>query len=716
MRKIVNFRAPLFAAIGLIVGIFSFYEFIFGDFWFGLIAITLVTILGVTAIILKTKAWRIAVVTLVFILGGFGLSQLSYNSIVQNEALGEVVTITGRVTDIGRNGSEESKIFYLENCVTDNGQKLRGRINVYLFEDELSVDTGDVLTVSGKLYSKYAIQNDVDSRLIRNNLRYTLYDATLIDWQDGKMNLGELARKYVYDSAQAHMSDNGDIMYSLLIGDRNPLRADIVSYFSRAGILHLLAVSGLHVGFVVAVFCFILKRFKIHPLVELSILIVPLTLYAYICNFTPSVVRALIMVICTYLARAVFGRYDILTSLSLAAVFILLIKPFYLFDLGFQLSALSIYGIATLYTPLNRGLNKRKVNRFVKYIVNSLMLSSSCSLATLFTLAANFEYLPTLGVLVNLVAIPLVSVAFVLGIVGMLPWVFHYILWLADKILHLVVIIAKFVAELPFSTVTFGAIAVSIIVAVVWLFIIGGYVNFKKLGKIISHSLCAALLVLCIGLSFVRIPTTNEVFVVYGYYQAMCVATSDNGEAVIVGDFSDSSSAYDVLQYLGKRKITDCRLYFTSYDSVNVNVIDSIAQTVPVSKTYRLDFSFNATADKYLAKKGIPVTQQVKNTTNGNAVTVSSVFDAELRGTVIAVDGIVTSLVYGDDSQIESYPSLVDYADVYVLPFASGGYSEQSRLTLSAYQSAYSHNYGANKYGNFTIRQKDGKITIMFRN
>ena len=180
MRKIVNFRAPLFAAIGLIVGIFSFYEFIFGDFWFGLIAITLVTILGVTAIILKTKAWRIAVVTLVFILGGFGLSQLSYNSIVQNEALGEVVTITGRVTDIGRNGSEESKIFYLENCVTDNGQKLRGRINVYLFEDELSVDTGDVLTVSGKLYSKYAIQNDVDSRLIRNNLRYTLYDATLI--------------------------------------------------------------------------------------------------------------------------------------------------------------------------------------------------------------------------------------------------------------------------------------------------------------------------------------------------------------------------------------------------------------------------------------------------------------------------------------------------------------------------------------------------------
>ena len=715
MRKIINFRPFLFAAIGLVVGIYSFYEFLFGDFWFGLVALIIVIAAGVLAAILKTKAWRIAIFLLIFVLVGLGISQLSYFLITKNELLGAEVTVTGRVTDLLRNSTQENKTYYIENCVLSDGSKLSGKIELRLFEDELSIDAGDYITVSGKLYSKYPVTQKVNSNILRDNIRYELQNAKLVKTTDGKANFDESVRKYIYQTVMRYMPQNGDVMYSLLVGDRDPLRKDIEAIFVNAGILHLLAVSGLHVGFVVAVVCFFLKRFKLHPLLECAIVLVPLIFYAYICNFTPSVVRALIMVVCTYLARAVYGRYDILSSLSLAVLCLLLIKPLYLFDVGFQLSVLSVYGIATIYPVLTRWANRRKIHRIFKYLLNSLAVSFSCSVATFFTTVSNFGYFPTMGILINIVAIPLVSVSFVMGLVGLLPFVFHYILWVADKILQLVIIIASFVANLPFAIVEFQTAALCVVAAVIWLFVVGGYVNFKRTGKAIAHSICAIALALCIGLSFVPYKTDSQVYIVYGYDDITCTVMSSNGEATVVGNFTDTYATTLTVQFLGRYRIDKCTLYFTEYARADLALIDKLLKTVDVSKVYTLDFSFNGDADAYFLQKDIPVVQQIKNDTTGHDIKISSVFDAELCGTLITVDGLTVSLVNGNEDKSNRFLSLVDYSDVYILHSANKSYSQQKLTTLSFYQSGYGYNYGANKYGNFTIKQKDGKISINFR-
>lgn len=712
MRKIVNFRAPFFIAIGLISGIFSFYEFLFGDFWFGIAALAIFLVIGVLLFVFKSKSriGMLAVISALVI--GFFLSQLNYYLLSKDEALGQDTVVTGRVTDICRNGTNSSA-YYLEECVDEHGNKYNGRIQTYIFDG--SYQTGDILTVRGKLHSVYPIKEPSQTYYLRSNIRYELITERVMLRTDGKMKLDEIVRKYIYDSSTEYAPLNGDVLYALLTGDRDAMDREKLNDFKAAGIIHLLAVSGLHVGFLVAVFGFVLKKFKLHPLIECGILLVPLMLYAYICNFTPSVIRAIVMVICTYLARMAFVRYDLLTSLSFAAIVILIISPFNLFDVGFQLSALSVFGIATVYSSVNRWLTKRKLPKIVRYLVNSLILSASCSFATFFTLQLNYGYAPVLGILLNVVVIPLVTVSFVAGLVGMLPWIFHYVLFVVDWVLQAVVVMARWVAHLSFATASVPALAVTTLVVVIWLFVLGGYVNLRKLGKIIANCTLAAALALCIGLSFVKVAPENQVHVTYGYDDTMCAVMSSDGTTAIVGNFSDRYAYALTVNYLSRYDVNSCVLYVTDYGACDSDIVNDALSYLPIKSVYKLDFGYNAAVDDVLYDYEVPVYQQAWNVTTGDGVKITSVYDGGLRAIIMQTGDIVATSVYGNDYSVANYLDLGVYSDVYILQNANYEYSVNNLTTLSFYQSPLPYNYGSNKYGNFTIRQKDGTISIKFR-
>lgn len=709
----VNFRAPLFIVIGFILGILSFYEFLFNDIWFGLVIFILIIVLGVTLFALKIKAWLGIVAVLAAVILGFLLSNLHYVVLNKNEAVSKDVLLSGRVCDVNRNSSESSVTVYLENCKDDNGVKYRGRVETRVFD--VTVHTGEVLTIRGTLNSVYPIKGDIQAYYLRSNIRYELQTELLVSQSGGKMKLDETIRKYVYDVSAKYAPQNGDVLYALLTGDRSAMSNEKEAVFKLSGIIHLLAVSGLHVGFVVVILSFILKRFKLHPLIECAVLLVPLIFYAYVCSFTPSIVRAIVMLVCGYLARAVYGRYDLLTSLSFAVIVLLLISPFNLFDLGFQLSALSVYGIATVYGSLNRALSKRKIPKALRYVINSLAISLSCSLATFFTLQLNYGYASVIGILFNMVAIPVVSVVFVLGWIGMLPWVFHYVLWLADWILQFIVVSARWLASLPFATVSVKAANVTAVVVALWMFVLGGYVNLKKVGKIVTNIVLAVAVCLCVGLSYVKAKPVNQAYVTFGYNDTMCVATSAGGEAAIVGNFSEAYVCSNALNYVGKYKVTSCVLYVTDYGEANPDLLEEMLRSFNVLAVYKLDFSYNAAADEVFNNHNVAVYQQMENSTIGNAVTVTSIYDGGLRAVVVNSGELTATAVYGSDYAVANYLSIGLPSSVYVLPNANKDYSDRGLVTLSFNQSLLPYNYGANKYGNFTITQKGDTISIKFR-
>ena len=711
MKKLINVRVPLFLAVAFILGIYSCYEWYFGDFYFGLVVVLMLVILAVFFSIKRYGMRKITVVMLIFVLLGFGITRLSLYRMQNREVYGEEVTVTGRVCDLNRNRSKNG-VYYLEDCTLSNGKNLAGRVQLVIYSQEL--ETGDIITVSGNLSSTYPIKSNVMSYLIRDNINYELTKSNVIAQQSGKMKLNEKVRKYIYDTTQVYMLRNGDVMYALLTGDRGAISNEVNAAFSRSGILHLLAVSGLHVGFIVFIICFALKRLRLHPLLECAIVVVPLLFYAYICAFTPSVMRAILMVMCSYVARACFGKYDMLSSISWAALLILLIRPLYLFDVGFQLSFLSVYGIVTMSAPIARWLNKRKINKFLRYIVNSLVISLSCGVATIFTVAINFGEVPVFSALLNILAIPLVAVAFVTGIFGLIPSVFHYILLLPDLILSIVVACAKALAQLSFATVVITAVAISTIVVVVALFVFGGFVNINKLGKRIFYPMCAVLLVCSIILSVAPRSASNQVFVAFENNSAVVATVSQSGEAALILDFNGYNNVENAVSYLKKFKLTGCTVYISNCTGATVGFVD-ILVSLPIDKVYILDTSGSETIEFEFTNRNVSVIHQSPNSTTGNCVKVQSHFGAGLLGISVKVDEMDICVAYGNSSTVTELIESGIVADLFVLPEANATYSERNVLTLTPYQSNLSHNYGANKYGNFTIRQKGAKMYLSFR-
>ena len=714
MKRLINVRVPLFCALGLIFGIISCHRLLCGNFYFGLILGVALTVCCVVTLVLK-RGFKVFALLLCFAIFGFGFARLSYEVTVRNEAIEREVQLQGRVCDLARNGSD-GNVYYLENCVDlSSGKAFRGRVRLvyYTFDDE-PFEVGEVLTVRGVMYSTYPVNKSVNSFYVRNRIYYELIDTKLENRQEGRVKFDEKARRYVYDTAMRYGEENGGIIYALLTGDRNAIPDDIKADFQRAGTIHLLAVSGLHVGFIVTIICFALKKLRLKPLVECAIVSVPLLFYAYICGFSPSVVRALIMTVCVYLSRAVLGRYDLLTSLSISAIILLFPTPYALFDAGFQLSFLSVFGIATLHAPIMRLFKKRKLNVFVKGLLNAFLLSLSCSLATLFTLATNFGQVPLLGVFVNLIAIPLISVVFALSVFGMIPWVFHYLLVAADKLLVALVFCNRAVSNLSFATVSISALSISAAIAAALLFVVGGFVNLGKIVKRITCIVCALLLASTVLLAMIPRRAANLVYVTYGYKDTVIAATSDDGEAVIVGNFGDYSAVERAVQFLNKYRINSCLLFLTEYADVNEFAVNLVMDGLPVDKVYALSQGVNGKLEEVLRERGVEVIYQMPNTAVGSSVTVRSIFNGPLAAVNVSVGGIDVCFATGkgETSALKLWSS----ADLYALGNGVdvSEYSQAGVVTFSRYQTNLSYNYGANKYGNFTIRQKDDRIVLNF--
>ena len=713
MKRLINVRIPLFCAIGLVVGIVACKELLCGDFYFGLI-LGLLLAVGLTVGLILRRGIKAFALLLCFAFVGFGVAQLSYKIMEGDDVIERDVLLQGRVCDLKQNGAN-GNTYYLENCADlISGETFRGKVKLrYYFYDDVEFEVGEVLTVRGTMYSTYPVKKSVESFYVRNKIYYELLNPKLESRVEGRVKFDEKARRYVYETVMNYAPENGGIIYALLTGDRNAIPDGVKENFTRAGTVHVLAVSGLHVGFVVAIICFALRRLKLKPLLECAIVLLPLLFYAYVCGFSPSVVRAVIMTVCLYLSRVVFGRYDLLTSLSISAIIVVFLTPFAIFDVGFQLSFLSVFGIATLHAQISRLFRKRKLNKFVNYLFNAFLLSLSCSIATFFVLAVNFGAVPILGVLVNLFVIPLISIVFALCAFGIIPWVFHYLLVPADKILVALVWLNQKVSSLSFATVSITALAVSVVIAAVLLFIVGGFVNLGKIVKRITCIACALLLVATVVLAMVPRRASNRVFVSYGYYDTVIAATSEEGEAVIVGNFSDRTATSNAVQFLNKYQISSCTLFVTELSS-NGYSVDVILENLSVAKVYALTAGADAKFAETFNEYGISVAYQLPNTTVGDSISVRSIYNGALAAVNVNVSQIDVCFVTGNGEL--SALQLFGSADLYALgaKVSAKEYSAAGVTAFSRYQTNLPYNYGANKYGNFTIRQKDDRIIFSF--
>ena len=138
--------------------------------------------------------------------------------------------------------------------------------------------------------------------------------------------------------------------------------------------MHLLAISGLHIGLMILVLMQFFRIFSkvISKIQALIIIIILIWFYAFIIGFPPSVVRSVFMFSLISLGSVLGSQKSQLNLLCFSALVLLLIHPWYLFDIGFQLSYAAMFGIFFTYTPIQQFIPLK--NRVLKFLWNGTAL------------------------------------------------------------------------------------------------------------------------------------------------------------------------------------------------------------------------------------------------------------------------------------------------------------------------------------------------------
>ena len=357
-NKLFNFRPFLFGAIFFAFGIiFSFYHHFKGLHLAWILCVVPCAALPF-CFCASAKQWiRAGYAALAlcacFLVGFYGF--FAQVDRYQRAEGGEDCYFTGRVVemretygavglvldDLSLNGeaSDCKLIAYTDTSFAENIQLsdwvfLRGDV------DKLTVDTDDFnryATDFGKgvfLYSDYPegrkIKHTFDLFLAVNARAKSVIDAGM-------------------DSTPAALTKG------VLLGDTSGIESGVYHNIRYGGVAHIFAVSGLHVGSLFA-FCLLLiakTGLKRAPApLQFAFTACILFVYAGICAFTPSVVRASVMCLMGYLYKLIQLKTDLLQSLGLSATVIMLFNPSALFTIGFQLSFAACFGIAFLTKPI----------------------------------------------------------------------------------------------------------------------------------------------------------------------------------------------------------------------------------------------------------------------------------------------------------------------------------------------------------------------------
>ena len=206
------------------------------------------------------------------------------------------------------------------------------------------------------------------------------------------------------------------IALAIVLGMREQLTPELKASYAQAGTMHILAVSGLHVGILYLVMLGLLgwlKKGKVGNWIVATISLSVLWMYALITGLSPSVFRAVIMFTVIILAQAFQRQSNIYNTLAISALILLLINPFMITSIGFQLSYIAVIGIVYIYPKLFLWI---KVNNyFLEKAWSIVCVTASAQLATFPLTLYYFHQFPTYFMASNLLVVPAAFLMLCLG-------------------------------------------------------------------------------------------------------------------------------------------------------------------------------------------------------------------------------------------------------------------------------------------------------------
>lgn len=284
------------------------------------------------------------------------------------------------------------------------------------------------------------------------------------NWREIKAASGSLfyrdkAQQYISNILGKALKDSVSLglMDALLLGNKSGLTFDIMTDFKRTGAMHILAVSGLHVGILASIIQFILGLLPIYSkggrFFSSGLFILFLLLFAWLTHFEPAIIRAVGGSILMILARTFQKTANAWNNLFAMACFLLLLDPNFFFHIGFQLSFLAVAGIIAFYKSwVGRYTFSNKI---MQYFWEMTVMGFAAQWVTLPLLLYHFQQFSWLFLITGWVAIPLAT--FILGIallyisVSGMPFINAFIGWLLEFSVFLFRWIMSFLSDVTWA-------------------------------------------------------------------------------------------------------------------------------------------------------------------------------------------------------------------------------------------------------------------------
>ena len=373
--------------------------------------------------------------------------------------------------------------FSLSIRITEIFQKEVYRIN-------LSLEDGRIKVL--KINNKYPLKNIYGKLGYKENGKYegyflvksikeyeNIYFVELEDIKSTKIedNFLEKYLQTIFNRAEEDYSYGiKNINRAILLGDNTRIKKDLKDKIRYIGLSHIFAMSGLHIGLVIAIFYFIFKKtIKNKKLIEV-LLLISITLYYISVKESPSFTRAYIMAVVYLLGKLFYEKVDLGKTLFISAVVSIFINPTVIFFISFQLSYGAMIAIAYIF-PYVRKINYKKFK-----ILDYILFTTTIQIFLIPITAYYFNSVQFLSVISNLILLPLASFYITVNYIALFLENFYlsFLLKPIVEILYKILIyLIDFFSELPYLSVEYINKNLIYIYVVVFVIIVI-YKNMKK--------------------------------------------------------------------------------------------------------------------------------------------------------------------------------------------------------------------------------------------
>jgi competence protein ComEC len=550
--------------LGILLQWYLDFSFLFSISLFGLCGALLFAynFLPITAL-LRYKKWQAIIVHVLLV--AFGLLLTHFNYINKSKQwYGHFITDSSLVSvkileplAIKTNSYKAEAAVEIVSNNSKASQNTAGKVVLY-FSKDIDKSTlpkyGSRLLVSAKLqpiknagnpggfdYKRYMYFNKTTHQgyvkqtdfVVLEKSKPNIFYKTIYDARDAILQT-------LQQQLQASRKVVG-IAEALLIGYKEDLDKDLVQAYSNTGVVHIIAISGMHLGLIYVCLvwlCSNLPWVRKNKYVQVVTILACLWLFSLLTGASASVLRSAVMFTCIVFGKYFFRQASIYNSLAASAFLLICYNPFYLWDVGFQLSYLAVVGIVWLQKPLQNLLyfNNKAVQSIWK-------LSCTTFAAQVFTLPAciyYFHQIPTTFLLTNLIAVPLSTIilfsevallvfskiSFLKVVLGKFVFVLIYSMnWLIEKCNKIPLAVIDMVHATGITTILLYAITLCILI---WLF------TKKKI--YLALSIVAVLsLITTYAVNLFKLKNSSKI-IVYNVYKHTAIDFIENGHFSFFGD------------------------------------------------------------------------------------------------------------------------------------------------------------------------------------